>query len=154
MNDACDEPGDLIITRRQLQVSDLKQLSEKKWGCKYVDGSGACMEGLLASQITRALGDGSLKLRDGDVIKLTDYACNQINGSHKLIVTAMSVVSSEGGEADTEANGMKVDQEAVAVKEEAGASPMKVDQQPAEVKGEAKENVPVSNSASMASPDG
>jgi uncharacterized hydantoinase/oxoprolinase family protein len=135
-------------------VSHLEKVNDKKWSCKYTDGSGACMEGFLASQIARALADGSLELRDGDVLELRDYACNKVNDVHKLIVTALSVASSAACEGKTAATGMETGSEAAAVKDEPAASPMKVDHQIAEVKEEAKENVPVPNAANIASPNG
>jgi hypothetical protein len=76
------------------QVADLKQNASKKWVFKAVDGSGASMECVLATQVAALLAEGSLRVASGDVVRATEYDLNQIEaGCYKLFVRGMEVAA-------------------------------------------------------------
>jgi hypothetical protein len=101
------------------QILDLKQNAASKWGFRAVDGSGASMDGVLASQVARALQSGELRLKDGDVVRVTGYACNLVNDTHKLLVSSLEALAADSGAARDQAAPAPA---AAAVKAEPGAA--------------------------------
>jgi hypothetical protein len=85
------------------QLLDLKQNAASKWAFRAVDGSGASMDGVLASQVARALQSGELRVKDGDVVRVTGYACNSIGDAHKLVISCMEAVAADSGTARDQA---------------------------------------------------
>ncbi|GBF93866.1 replication A 70 kDa DNA-binding subunit B [Raphidocelis subcapitata] len=86
-----------------LRISELKQNAAAKWVFKAMDGSGGVMEGVLASQVARALAAGELPLREGDVVRVSNYSCMQFDSAHKLVVNALEVAASDSGAARDQA---------------------------------------------------
>ena len=56
------------------------------------------MEGVLASQMARALQDGTLQLKSGDVVRTTNYACIQITeNDHRQIISELEIAAPDSG---------------------------------------------------------
>jgi len=64
-----------------------------KWLFKATDGSNSSMEGILTSQVGRAVASGELPLKDGDVVRVTSYTCNVVNDSHKLLISSLEIAA-------------------------------------------------------------
>jgi hypothetical protein len=92
-----------LVPLTALQISELKQNAASKWVFKATDGSGGVMDGVLASQVARALAAGELPLREGDVVRVSNYSCMQFENAHKLVVSALEVAASDSGAARDQA---------------------------------------------------
>lgn len=75
------------------QVSDLHQVSDKRWKGTCTDG-GSSMGMLLTAQVASLATDG--KLRVGDTVSLKSYTVNLVNGKHMAFITDLDVLASEG----------------------------------------------------------
>jgi hypothetical protein len=103
------------------QMTDVKLSAHKKWVFKCQDGSGGVMEGVLASQLARALDSGTLRLKGGDVIRATNYLCNKVNENEfKLVISDLEVTAAgrDSGAARDQAAASFGGDVAMAIKEE------------------------------------
>ena len=71
-----------------VQVSDLKLLGANKnrYECAVSDGQ-TSITGVTTTEVAKQLSSGLI--REGSLIRLTDYACNLIGTVHKLVITGM-----------------------------------------------------------------
>ena len=71
-----------------VQVRNLKLLGANKnrYECTVSDGQDS-ITGVTTTDVAKQIGSGVI--RDGSVIRLTDYACNLIGTVHKLVITGM-----------------------------------------------------------------
>lgn len=80
------------LTASKPQVGSLQPVKPgaDKFKARFTDGT-AVMEGVLASQVGRRVIDG--EIGDLDVLKLTDYMCNELKGAPIVIATAVEIVA-------------------------------------------------------------
>lgn len=76
-----------------LQITGLHKLDDRKYSCSFTTDT-EVMKGVLTSQVTKELSDGTLSLKDGDVVTLTNYLCNLVGSDHRLIAMELRLESS------------------------------------------------------------
>lgn len=121
-----------------LQVGSLQPVKPgaDKFKARFTDGA-AIMEGVLASQVGRRVIDG--EIGDLDVLKLTDYMCNELKGAPIVIATAVEVV--ERGQAPMHAEiGSRPPTDATNAAKVEPASPVTL--KPAKAESDASDSTP------------
>jgi hypothetical protein len=76
------------------QVTDLKLLgtAKNRYECVVSDGQDS-VAGMTTTDTAKQVADGAI--RDGSLIRLTDYACNLVGTAHKLILAGAGLFSSQ-----------------------------------------------------------
>ncbi|KAI8470838.1 MAG: replication protein A 70 kDa DNA-binding subunit [Monoraphidium minutum] len=87
--------ADVPVTLRLTELK--KSETNNRWTFKCTDGSGACMEGLLATQLARQVESGALRLQGGDVVRTANYQCNEVADGHKLMINELEVAAADSG---------------------------------------------------------